>query len=314
MKIFFLALLLGITQLVYGQASSGKFFVNGDGNKYYPVIFNDYGWVGHQPTEVQIGRSDTHEDANWNGSVMARFRIHTMMWGHGSHFIETNIYQGSQDMVAIIPFVAGYHDATRSSGNRDFVIWLKGKSSYHFKSNVQQSPRVYDNVHNPLPYQEENGPVHTFKTAMDENVNANGMMLSGQLSIQGTGNNYFAGNIGIGTRIPNEKLEVNGKIRAKEIKVEANNWPDYVFKTDYNLRSLAETERFINEHGHLPDVPKAGEVETDGVSLGEMNKILLKKIEEMTLQLIQLNREVKIQSEQVKKQSEKIKLLEKGSF
>ncbi len=311
MKIFFLALLLGITQLVYGQAGSGKFFVNGDGNKYYPVIFNDYGWVGHQPTEIQIGRSDTHEDANWNGSVMARFRIHTMMWGHGSHFIETNIYQGSQDMVAIIPFVAGYHDATRSSGNRDFIIWLKGQSSYHFTSNVQQSPRVYDNVQNLLPYQEENGPVHTFKTAMDENVNANGMMLSGQLSIQGTGNNYFAGNIGIGTRIPNEKLEVNGKIRAKEIKVEANNWPDYVFKTDYNLRSLTETERFINEHGHLPDVPKAEEVETDGVSLGEMNKILLKKIEEMTLQLIQLNREVKLQSEQVKKQSEKIKLLEK---
>lgn len=310
MKIFFFALLLSVTQLVFGQASSGKFVVNGDIDKYYPVIFNDYGWVGHQPTEIQIGRSDAHEDANWNGSVMARFRIHTMMWGHGSHFIETNIYQGRQDMVVIVPFVAGYHDATKSSGSRDFVIWLKGKSTYHYTSNVQQSPRVYDNVQNSLPYQEENGAAHTFKTAMDENVNANGMMLSGQLSIQGAGNNYFAGNIGIGTRIPSEKLEVNGKIRAKEIKVEANNWPDYVFKADYSLRSLAETEQFIKEHGHLPEVPKAEEAEADGVSLGEMNKILLKKIEEMTLQLIQLNHEVKIQTEQVKLQSEKIKLLE----
>ena len=69
-------------------------------------------------------------------------------------------------------------------------------------------------------------------------------------------------------------------------------------------------ELFINEHGHLPDVPKAEEAEDDGVSLGEMNKILLKKIEEMTLQLIQLNNEMKIQTEQVKMQSEKIKLLE----
>ncbi|WP_343321590.1 hypothetical protein [Sphingobacterium multivorum] len=120
------------------------------------------------------------------------------------------------------------------------------------------------------------------------------------------------GNIGIGTMDPQDKLAVKGKIRAEEIKVttSAADWPDYVFKADYNLRSLAETERYINEHGHLPDVPKAEEAETEGVSLGQMNKILLKKIEEMTLQLIQLNHEVKIQTEQVKLQSEKIKLLE----
>ena len=224
-----------------------------------------------------------------------------MMWGHGSHFIETNIYQGRQDMVVIVPFVAGYHDATRYSGSRDFVIWLKGKSIYHYTSNVQQSPKVYDNVQNSLPYQEENGAALTFKTAMDENVNANGMMLSGQLSVQGAGNNYFAGNIGIGTLIPSEKLEVNGKIRAKEIKVEANNWPDYVFKADYNLRSLAETERFIKEHGHLPDVPKAEVVEKEGYSLNEMDKILLKKIEEMTLQMIQLDETVKKQAVEIDK-------------
>lgn len=100
------------------------------------------------------------------------------------------------------------------------------------------------------------------------------------------------GDIGIGTINPQEKLSVNGKIRAHEIKVETSNWPDYVFKTDYKLPTLPETEQFIQEHGHLPEVPKASEVEADGVSLGEMNKILLKKIEELTLHVISLQKEV----------------------
>lgn len=88
-----------------------------------------------------------------------------------------------------------------------------------------------------------------------------------------------SGNVGIGTDTPKEKLSVNGNIRAHQVKVEVANWPDYVFDPNYKMRSLEETERFIKQHGHLPEVPKAMEVETDGISLGEMNKILLKKIE-----------------------------------
>ena len=98
------------------------------------------------------------------------------------------------------------------------------------------------------------------------------------------------GNVGIGTLTPDSKLSVNGNIRAREIKVETSGWPDYVFETDFSLPSLADTERFINKHGHLPDVPKAAEVEANGVSLGEMNKILLQKIEEITLHLIDMEK------------------------
>lgn len=60
----------------------------------------------------------------------------------------------------------------------------------------------------------------------------------------------------------------------------------------YKLNSLEETERYINDNGHLPGVPSASEVETDGVNLGEMNKILLQKIEELTLQVIELNKQI----------------------
>ncbi|MNE34203.1 hypothetical protein D3C87_511320 [compost metagenome] len=101
------------------------------------------------------------------------------------------------------------------------------------------------------------------------------------------------GNLLLGaTASGGEKLSINGNIRAKEVKVETVNWPDYVFKSDYKLLSLPETEEFIKQNGHLPEVPKASEVEEMGVSLGEMNKILLKKIEELTLQVIELNKKI----------------------
>ncbi len=101
-----------------------------------------------------------------------------------------------------------------------------------------------------------------------------------------------AGNVGIGTDVSNERLSVNGKIRAREIKVEALNWPDYVFKPDYKRISLQELDKYIKSNGHLPDMPSASEVEKNGVELGEMNKLLLKKIEELTLHVIELNKKI----------------------
>lgn len=100
------------------------------------------------------------------------------------------------------------------------------------------------------------------------------------------------GFVGIGTDNPQEELSVKGKIRAHEIKVETANWPDYVFKPEYQLPSLIETEQFIKENGHLPEIPKASEVEANGLSLGEMNKLMMKKIEELTLHLIEKDKEI----------------------
>ncbi|WP_276090964.1 hypothetical protein [Pedobacter sp. JY14-1] len=99
------------------------------------------------------------------------------------------------------------------------------------------------------------------------------------------------GNVGIGTATPAEKLSVNGKIRSKEVKIEITNWPDYVFAKDYKLPTLTETETHIKEKGHLPGIPSAAEVKENGVELGEMNKKLLEKIEELTLHLIEMKKE-----------------------
>ncbi len=117
------------------------------------------------------------------------------------------------------------------------------------------------------------------------------------------------GNVSIGVNnTQGYKLAVNGSIRAKEIKVETTNWPDYVFAKDYKLVSLEQTEKHIKEKGHLPGIPSAKEVKANGVDLGEMNARLLQKIEELTLYLI----EIKKENEQERlKQQKKIEKQEK---
>ena len=100
------------------------------------------------------------------------------------------------------------------------------------------------------------------------------------------------GSVGIGTKNPGSwKLAVNGQIRAKEVKVETG-WSDFVFKSNYVLPTLAEVEAYINEKGHLKDIPSAEEVEENGIFLGEMDSKLLRKIEELTLYIIEQNKRI----------------------
>ncbi len=108
-----------------------------------------------------------------------------------------------------------------------------------------------------------------------------------------------SGNIGIGTiNSVSWKLAVNGKVRAKEIKVETD-WADFVFEESYKLPTLKEVENHIKEKGHLKDIPSAMEVEKNGIFLGEMNAKLLQKIEELTLYTISQEKKIKVLEKQV---------------
>ncbi len=107
------------------------------------------------------------------------------------------------------------------------------------------------------------------------------------------------GNVGIGVAGPSVKLAVDGTICAKEVlvKLELCEWPDYVFSDNYKLAGLGEIERFIKANKHLPDMPSSADVQANGVELGTMQALLLKKIEELTLHLIELKKE----NEEIKK-------------
>lgn len=100
------------------------------------------------------------------------------------------------------------------------------------------------------------------------------------------------GYVGIGTATPQEALSVNGNIRSKELKIETTNWPDYVFKKEYKLPSLSEVKIFIDKNNHLPDMPSEAEVEKSGINIGEIVKIQTKKIEELTLYLIEQQKQI----------------------
>lgn len=110
--------------------------------------------------------------------------------------------------------------------------------------------------------------------------------------------NLSTGNVGIGVASPVYKLEVCGTIRAKEVRVETG-WCDYVFEKNYKLRSIDELERFINLNKHLPGIAPAAEVEKEGLKVGEMNKAMMEKIEELTLYVIQLSKENKKLQEEI---------------
>ena len=90
-------------------------------------------------------------------------------------------------------------------------------------------------------------------------------------------------------------------------------WRDFVFENDYKLKTLPEVEEFIKENKHLPEIPSAKEIEKNGLMLAEMNMALLKKMEEMTLYMIEQNKELKTLKEQIKNQDNEIQLLKNQS-
>ncbi|MCT1526910.1 tail fiber protein [Sphingobacterium hotanense] len=188
----------------------------------------------------------------------------------------------------LVGFVHGSNDPTTQNygGVYDGVTGKKVFSATDFKfAETSTSTKIrsflyYDGNVNDRQY---------FYGPRLEEVNGNEPTIASLINNANNGENfYFAGKVGIRTDQPGDyDLAVKGRIRTQEVRVEATNWPDYVFNPNYKLLSLEETRKYINTHGHLPGIPDLRAVNEQGISLGEMNRVLLEKIEELTLHLIQ---------------------------
>ena len=163
-----------------------------------------------------------------------------------------------------------------------------------------------------------NGNANNFEFKISDNVNGVNVIAKRSLSITATQNAADIallanpgqtnpqfllkanGNVGIGTTNPGSyKLAVEGRIGAREVDVKTSSWADFVFAKDYALPTLDEVDAYIQEHHHLPDVPSEAEVLKEGIHLGEMQKVLLQKVEELTLYTIDLQEQLRVQQQEI---------------
>jgi hypothetical protein len=120
------------------------------------------------------------------------------------------------------------------------------------------------------------------------------------------------GNVGIGTNTPDSKLAVAGNVHAHSVQVDLNVWPDYVFGATYNLPTLKDVKKYIDSNHRLPDMPSEKDVVENGIDLGEIIKIQTKKIEELTLYLIEKDNKEKIHEKAILNQQHQIDKLKKA--
>ena len=156
-----------------------------------------------------------------------------------------------------------------------------------------------------------NGNANTFTFRISDNVNGSNVIAKRSLSIVAQNAAAIAllanpartnpqfllksnGNVGIGTTNPGSyRLAVEGRIGAREVDVKTSSWADFVFDEDYALPSLDEVDAYVDKHHHLPGLPSEAEVlEKGSVSLGEMQRLLLQKVEELTLYTIAQQKQI----------------------
>lgn len=129
-------------------------------------------------------------------------------------------------------------------------------------------------------------------------------------TIDGNGNAYFAKSIALGTStMPSGySFAVNGSAIATSITVRQYPWSDYVFKKDYRLPSLSEVKAYVDLNHHLPEIPSEKEIATNGLNLGDIDRLLTKKVEELTLYLIDKDKQLNDEKEIIKTQQRQLDL------
>ncbi len=168
------------------------------------------------------------------------------------------------------------------TGDPSSLATSKSSRTMPFEANVWDSSQnqgkiVYAGIQNTASTTSSLAHRLAFKVAATYTDLSNGTEALSMLS---------NGNIGIGITDPKVKLAVNGDIKATKLTVTQTPWADYVFDKSYKLPTLKEVSEFIKANHHLPGIPSEAEVKENGINVGENQALLLKKVEELTLYLI----------------------------
>lgn len=217
--------------------------------------------------EGNVGIGTTSSDIANNGSSYRTLSVlgpNTTTFSCGILELATQSTDADANVAGVVNFTANANASTKKS-IAQIVAWTQGTTSTN------------------------RGGCITFTTKPDGSTTT-----AERMRITSTGD------VGIGTTLANNpnnyKLAVNGTIGAKAVKVEVTSttWPDFVFNKGYKLKSLKEVEQYIRQNGHLPEIPTAKEIEASGADLGELLKLQMQKIEELTLYIIEQNKRIEV--------------------
>lgn len=230
--------------------------------------------------------------------------------GYEKYIIENGFLQGANVGSPIVKLVEShgiYHSGKISLGTPiDLTSTLGDKVNR--KLPVYFDVRDYALYRIKITYLQEKVDIVNYSNQIKIDQNPIGINIADfnapsafdyDLRLNGLGGNHYIlnGNFGIGTTNPTSKFTVAGNIASREVKVTVNAGADFVFEKDYDLPSLESVDKFIKENKHLPEIASAEDMKKDGINLSEMNIKLLQKIEEMTLHMIEMKKEI----EQLKK-------------
>ncbi|KGO88240.1 hypothetical protein Q765_04185 [Flavobacterium rivuli WB 3.3-2 = DSM 21788] len=232
-----------------------------------------------------------------------------------------NIFLGScgENVIGNLNILLGYHAGQNINGSNNILIGLdsgQGLGSTPLGSkNIIIGSEIgrTETGSNKLYIGHDGNPLISgeFKDSASGNIPASNPTLKFNAQKVGVG---YVGSVGFGdfpamTTIPNASIYrffVKGGILAEEVRVRLQSgWADYVFANNYKLLSLKDTEKYIAANGHLPNMPSAAQVEDQGIEMGNIVKLQQEKIEELTLHLIEQNKQI----EALKLQTTEIEVL-----
>ncbi|GGG18997.1 hypothetical protein [Pontibacter amylolyticus] len=255
-------------------------------------------WFGATPTFQMKGNRPTISITPWGTGGLGTIQFKGVSEKSEFHL---NFVDGTDSKIAFTSYQSSAGESFTIRGNGNIGI---GVASPQHNLHVNTQIHISDGNDNMLTASSSTGVHHLIgtyngwdpKTVYIAGYNAYYHGVGAQTERVRVGHSFTVnlrdGGLGIGTEnLSGYRLAVKGKIRAEEIRVESG-WADFVFKPDYRLRPLEEVEQHIKQHGHLPDVPSATEVQEQGVDLGKTDALLLQKIEELTLYLIDQKKEI----------------------